>query len=219
MNSVRCSKCGYVVPSNTRFCPNCGSPIVSFTPQKTNEKNTLLLVIVGLLTLLVLGFAFLLWNNMSKDSEEEVSDDTEMWDESPSASEAASEGNTQKDATQGGKKETVPAQPKQVVKNLVADGTYRLQGTIMHKQNYYINMELHVKNNQVTGKYIVQNGENVYVTLSGSIDSKGNMNLTEYKGGAATGYYFTGRFNQSNYSGKYRCTYRKLTMSFNASVY
>ena len=219
MNSVRCSKCGYVVPANSRFCPNCGSPKMFYPPQKTNERNTLLLVIVGLLTLLVLGFAFILWNNMSKDSEEEVSDDTEMWGESSNASAAASEGNAPKEAAQGEKKETVPVQAKQVAKNLVADGTYRLQGTIMHKQNYYFDMELHVKNNQVTGKYIVQNGENVYVTLSGSIDSKGNMSLTEYKGGSATGYYFTGRFNQANYSGKYRCTYRKLTMSFNASVY
>ena len=111
------------------------------------------------------------------------------------------------------------APPPPVVKNRVANGTYRLNGAIMHKQNYYIDMELHVKGNQVSGQYIVFNGENVYVRLSGTVDANGNMRLTEYKNGVATGYYFTGRFNQTTYSGKYKCTNRKLTMNFSASTY
>ena len=217
MNSVRCSRCGYVVPENTRFCPNCGSPIVAFASQKTNERNKLLYVIIALLlSLLILGLAFILWNGMSNESEDQDSEDTEMWDETSKAEGTTADG---KAASSAEKKETVLTQPQPAAKNLVANGSYRLQGAITHKQNYYFNMELNVKNNQVTGRYIVQNGENVYVTLSGTIDPNGNMTLTEYKGGAATGYYFTGRFNQANYSGKYRCTYRKLTMNFNASVY
>ena len=80
-------------------------------------------------------------------------------------------------------------------------------------------MEVYVKGNQAKGRYIVYNGENVYVNLSGTIDANGNMRLTEYKNGVATGYYFTGRFNQNTYSGKYKSTNRKLTMNFSASTY
>ncbi len=107
-----------------------------------------------------------------------------------------------------------------VVRNEVPNGIYHLNGSITHKQdNYYIDMEVDVNGNKATGQYIVYNGENIYVTLDGHIDAEGNMKLTEYKNGEATGYYFMGKFNQTTYSGKYRCTTRKLNMNFSASTY
>ena len=63
------------------------------------------------------------------------------------------------------------------------------------------------------------NGENIYVTLTGSIDTNGNMKLIEYKNGKPTGYYFTGKFDGSVYSGTYRSSTRKLTMDFSASTF
>ena len=103
--------------------------------------------------------------------------------------------------------------------NKVSNGTYRLNGAIKHKQNYYINMEIHVNNSQVTGQYIVTNGENVYVALSGTIDAFGNMKLYEYKNGEPTGYYFTGNFEQATFTGTYRSTSSTLTMNFSVSAY
>ncbi|MBR6980277.1 MAG: hypothetical protein IKH88_10665 [Prevotella sp.] len=117
------------------------------------------------------------------------------------------------------KQEEPISTPPPVQRNKVADGTYSLNGSIKYKDTYYIDMEIHVRGNKVTGWHIVHNGENIRVNLSGSIDANGNMKLTEYKGGSTTGYYYTGNFNQVTYSGKYLCTFKNLPMSFSASTY
>ena len=106
-----------------------------------------------------------------------------------------------------------------VQRNKVSNGFYRLNGSITYKETYFVDMEVNVNGNKATGRYIVHNGENMYVNLSGSIDANGNMKLTEYKGGQPTGYYFTGKFNQVTYSGKYLCTYKNLPMRFSVSTY
>ena len=117
------------------------------------------------------------------------------------------------------KQEEPISTPPPVQRNKVADGNYRLNGSIKYKDTYYIDMEILVRGNKVTGWHIVHNGENIRVNLSGSIDANGNMKLTEYKGGSTTGYYYTGNFNQVTYSGKYLCTFKNLPMSFSASTY
>ena len=218
MNNIRCNQCGNIIPAGTRYCPFCGHPL-EVAPAPSQNNKTLLVIIIILLALIVAVMACLLWGDKigglfkGKDQPREELSIQPTRDAVAKESESAVAPESAERAT------TLPAATPPVVKNRVANGTYRLNGAITHKENYYIDMELHVSGNRVKGRYIVYNGENVYVTLSGTIDAKGNMRLTEYKGGVATGYYFTGRFNQSVYSGKYRCTYRKLTMNFSASAY
>ncbi len=215
MNSLRCGRCGNTVPQGTQYCPFCGAPITGFVSPKANEKNKLLVAIIILLSVIAIGMAFLLWLKMDNKPEEVEAE--ELWQDESMTENAATESQPSVPAVKTSDAETATAQPAPIPK--VANGSYRLSGAIVYKDTYYIDMMLNVNGSRVSGQYVVTNGENVYVTLSGSIDSNGNMKLTEYKGGSATGYYFTGRFNQRNYSGKYRCTYRKLTMNFNASVY
>lgn len=249
MNAIRCNKCGNFVADNTRLCPYCGNPIAPMPPQpqpqhqpqpqpQNNSSNTTLLVIIILLLALIIGvLAWFLWGDKLLGSKEEpeqelvtpttgtAAEDVETATiavaedaaETPAAPAPAAEVAPPAPAVQQAPAPVAPPPP--VVRNRVANGTYRLNGAIMHKQNYYIDMELHVKGNQVSGQYIVYNGENVYVRLSGTVDANGNMRLTEYKNGVATGYYFTGTFNQATYAGKYKCTNRKLTMNFSASTY
>lgn len=216
MNSLRCSRCGNTVPQGTRYCPFCGTPITGFASPKANEKNKLLVAIIILLSVIAIGMACLLWIKM--DNKPEEVEAVELWQDESKTENAATESQPTTPAVKASDAATATAQ-QAPVKAKVANGNYRLSGAIVYKDNYYIDMQLNVNGSRVSGQYVVTNGENVYVTLSGSIDANGNMKLTEYKGGSATGYYFTGRFNQRNYSGKYRCTYRKLTMNFNASVY
>ncbi len=242
MNAIRCNKCGNFVADNTRFCPYCGNPIASMPPQpqpqphNNSRSNTPLLIIIILLLALIIGvLAWFLWGNKlfgdKEEPEQELVTPTTgtATEDVEAATIAAAEDAAETPVAPAPQAEVAPPAPAvqeaptsvapPVVRNRVADGTYRLNGTIMHKQNYYIDMELHVKGNQVSGQYIVFNGENVYVRLSGTVDANGNMRLTEYKNGVATGYYFTGTFNQATYAGKYKCTDRKLTMNFSASTY
>ena len=249
MNAIRCNKCGNFVADNTPYCPYCGNPITVRPPQpqpqpqpQNNSNNNVLLVIIILLLALIVGvLAWLLWGNKIKDmfqgkeepQEELVTSTKNPVDETEAAiPEIAAEDAVEIAEDAPGAVEDVPvAAPvpvereapapvaPPVVRNKVANGTYRLNGAITHKQNYYIDMEIHVNGNRASGQYIVYNGENVYVRLSGTIDANGTMRLTEYKNGAPTGYYFTGRFNQATYSGKYKCTNRNLTMNFSASTY
>ena len=245
MNAIRCNKCGNFVADNTRFCPYCGNPIAPMPRQpqpqpqpqpQNNSSNTTLLVIIILLLALIIGvLAWFLWGEKLFGGKEEPEQElvtpttSTATEDVEAATIAVAEDVTETPEAPAPVAEAAPPAPAvqevpapvapPVVRNRVANGTYRLNGAIMHKQNYYIDMELHVKGNQVSGQYIVYNGENVYVRLSGTVDANGNMRLTEYKNGAATGYYFTGTFNQATYAGKYKCTNRKLTMNFSASTY
>ncbi|MBO4659187.1 MAG: hypothetical protein J5637_06160 [Prevotella sp.] len=237
MNAIRCNKCGNFVADNTPYCPYCGNPITVRPPQpQNNSNNNVLLVIIILLLALIVGvLAWLLWGDKIKEmfqAKEEPQEELVMPSNPPVAdeTEAAIPEIAAEDAVEVAEevpvaapvpveREAPAAVAPPVVRNKVANGTYRLNGAIMHKQNYYIDMEIHVNGNRASGQYIVYNGENVYVRLSGTIDANGTMRLTEYKNGAPTGYYFTGRFNQATYSGKYKCTNRNLTMNFSASTY
>ena len=243
MNSIRCNKCGNFVADNTPFCPYCGNPIRAIPPQPKNNNNVLLAIIILLLSLIVGMMVWMFWGDKivgkvrgkEKPREEMVAPAKDAGDaedirdaeaDVPGAEADADVSSTAAPAAPAVAEEVAApaavapvAPPPPVVRNKVANGTYRLNGAIMHKQNYYIDMEVYVKGNQAKGRYIVYNGENVYVNLSGTIDANGNMRLTEYKNGVATGYYFTGRFNQNTYSGKYKSTNRKLTMNFSASTY
>lgn len=97
---------------------------------------------------------------------------------------------------------------------------YNYTGSITYKSNiYYFQMNLTVKGNNVNGDYIVTNGDNVWVTLSGTVDNSGKAIIREYKGGSPTGYYFDGYLNSSSFSGKYKTTSRPLVMDFYASSY
>ena len=109
---------------------------------------------------------------------------------------------------------TPPAPPVETTKY------YNYSGNITYKSNvYYFKMNLTVKGNNVNGDYIVTNGENVWVTLSGTMDKSGKAIIREYKGGSPTTYYFDGYLNSSSFSGKYKTTSRPLVMDFYASAY
>ena len=97
---------------------------------------------------------------------------------------------------------------------------YNYTGNITYKSNVYnFQMNLTVKGNRVSGDYIVTNGENIRVTLSGTVDSNGKAVIREYKGGSPTSYYFEGYLNSNSFSGKYKTTSRPLVMNFYASGY
>lgn len=97
---------------------------------------------------------------------------------------------------------------------------YNYTGNITYKSNVYsFRMNLTVDGNRVNGGYVVTNGENVWVTLSGTVDSNGKAIIREYKGGSPTTYYFDGYLNGSSFSGKYKTTSRPLVMNFYASSY
>lgn len=107
------------------------------------------------------------------------------------------------------RKEVTPAPPATIRHNLA--------GAITHKSNYYFKMQIDITGSSVTGQYIVTNGENVWVNLSGSKDSSGKITLREYKSGTPTSYYFEGYLSGGTFSGKYKTTSRKLVMDFSAS--
>ena len=229
MALIKCPECGNTISDKASNCPKCGCP-VSYAayrkditngapvqyPQKSNSNLWIYALLAFLLTVLLGGGAYWLFNHTGKKAGDNAPK-TEVTNNAPSSSVTSVK--QESSTTTSVKPETKPADAPQVVRNKVANGTYNLSGVIMHKQNYYFDMEVNVKGNQATGEYIVRNGENVNVTLSGSIGANGDMKLTEYKNGQPTGYYFTGCFNEATYSGTYRCTTRKLTMNFTASTY
>ena len=227
MALIKCPECGNMVSSQASKCPKCGCPVgysrnLQYTNndtrvpyKKNNNSEKWLYAALALLVTLLLGCgAYLLFNKDKGAGGNTPTTQVEKSDPAAPATSAQQESSPPSIPSTSAKQETQPV----TVKNKVANGTYYLTGVITHKQNYYFDMEVNVSGNQATGQYIVRNGENVYVTLSGTIDSKGNMKLTEYKNGQPTGYYFTGQFNQAVYSGTYRCTTRKLTMKFTAST-
>lgn len=117
-----------------------------------------------------------------------------------------------KDGTKEAEPVTPPAPPAETT------NYYNFSGNITYKSDVYnFNMNLSVTGNRVNGDYIVTNGENVWVTLSGTMDSSGKATIKEYKGGSPTGYYFEGYLNSSSFSGKYKTTSRPLVMNFYAS--
>ena len=96
--------------------------------------------------------------------------------------------------------------------------TFNGSGNITYKNNiYYFQMSLGVSGNNVNGSYIVTNGDNVWVDLSGTVDDNGKAVVYEYKNGRSTSYYFDGYLNSSSFSGKYKTTSRNLVMDFYAS--
>lgn len=236
MALIKCPACGTIISDKASICPKCGYQMSYSTHQNdgngsapssvSNSRNSnsnqwLYAIIAFLATLLVVGgIAFFFYHKSVEEKEDVRSQQTELVNEDNLAgSEAPDRSEPQSPAEQSSRHEE-PSRPASapVVENTVDDGVYYMSGVITHKQNYYFDMKVKVRGKQATGEYIVRNGENVYVTLSGSIDADGNMKLTEYKDGKPTGYYFTGRFNESVYSGTYRCTTRKLTMNFTAST-
>lgn len=228
MALIKCPGCGNMISSQAPNCPRCGCPVgysgnlqytnngIRVPYKKNNNSEKWLYAVLALLLTLLLGFvAYLLFNKDKGAEGNTPTTEVVKSDPATSTTSVKQESVPPSIPSTSAKQETQPA----AVRNKVANGTYYLSGAITHKQTYYIDMEVNVSGNQATGRYIVRNGENVFVTLSGTIDSKGNMKLTEYKSGQPTGYYFTGQFNQAVYSGTYRCTTRKLTMKFSASTY
>ena len=95
---------------------------------------------------------------------------------------------------------------------------YDMAGKINYKNNEYrFKMHLNVKGKTVNGRYLVTNGERVWVTLSGTINSNGMVILRESKNNRQTGYYFEGHLNGGYFTGKYKATTSRIVMSFSAS--
>ena len=97
--------------------------------------------------------------------------------------------------------------------------SFHLVGTITNNDNCYdFIMDLECVNNNVSGRYIVPNGYNEYVQLTGNIDNEGNIELREYNNNSITDYYFKGLFNNERITGKYINRRSGLTMTFFADV-
>lgn len=223
MSLIKCPACGNMVSDQATNCPICGCPVgrpnypqynpynsnygTNAAPVKEGKSNTWLYVIIALLVaaLLACGAYFLLNRQKADKAPDNVNPPTVAVDDKPSPAPPVEE-------------ETRPAPAPVTIKHKVANGSYSMDGVITHKEKYFFDMDLKVNDSEVTGRYIVTNGENIYVTLTGSIDTDGNMKLIEYKNGKPTGYYFTGKFDGSVYSGTYRSSTRKLTMDFSAST-
>ena len=96
--------------------------------------------------------------------------------------------------------------------NGLYNGHYNFDGVIGGKYKY--NMRLNVAGNSISGAYSVDSDP---VDLKGSIDEKGNFELTEYYRftDTPTKYYFEGRLSKNIISGKYKShENKKLNMSF-----
>lgn len=97
--------------------------------------------------------------------------------------------------------------------------SFHLVGTITNNDNSYdFIMDLECENNNVTGRYIVPNGYNEYVQLTGNIDNEGNIELREYYNNSMTDYYFKGHLDNKRITGKYINRRSGLTMTFFADV-
>jgi uncharacterized membrane protein YvbJ len=227
MSLIKCPACGNMVSDQATNCPMCGCPVrnsgypqhnpynspygPNVAPVEQRKSNTWLYVIIALLVAALLACAaYFLLNRQKADTAPDVfTPTTEEVEEAPTSTPVPAPR----------EEETRPTATPVPIKHKVANGSYRMDGVITHKQKYFFDMDLKVNDSEVTGRYIVTNGENIYVTLTGSIDTNGNMKLIEYKNGKPTGYYFTGKFDGSVYSGTYRSSTRKLTMDFSASTF
>lgn len=97
--------------------------------------------------------------------------------------------------------------------NGLYNGFYGYSGVIGGKYKYH--MKLNIAGNSISGSYWIDADP---VDLRGSIDEKGNFELTEYYRftDIPTKYYFEGRLSKKNISGKYKShENKKLNMSFN----
>lgn len=236
MALIKCPECGNMISSMANICPRCGCPIGNARKQqyggdertvenhehtrviykKKDDSNKWLYAVIALLASIILGGGAYYFLNKNKDKDTPT---TEVAKDTPADTTATSRQEEPATAPAPTEQAATVTTPPPVKRNKVANGNYRLNGSITYKETYYFDMEIQVNGNKVTGWYIVHNGENIPVNLSGSIDANGNMKLKEYKGGSTTGYYFTGNFNQARYSGKYLCTFRNLPMRFSASAY
>lgn len=111
------------------------------------------------------------------------------------------------------------------IRHAAINRSFHFNGVITYKDyRYDFKMDLECSDNIVSGKYIVTNGENVYVQLKGTLNDNGKLELTEYKNDITTGYSFKGYLENYNiYTGEYNCytgeyinTQNGLTMKFNA---
>ena len=90
-------------------------------------------------------------------------------------------------------------------------------GSITYKKKVYnFNMQLSVNGSNVIGRYIVTNGANEWVDLSGTVDNTGRALVYEYNNGTPTNYYFEGDLRSSFFVGEYKSTSSKLVMDFHA---
>ena len=206
----------------------------SYPPQMPSGKNgsnkKLLFILLAALLLIGGGVgAFFLLKDKGDSTEsktthevitgndtnnDETNDFKDDFGEKDAESEKYIEPEPKKEGTKEAEPVTPPATPAETT------NYYNFSGNITYKSNiYYFNMNLSVTGNRVNGDYIVTNGENVWVTLSGTVDSSGKATIKEYKGGSPTGYYFEGYLNSSSFSGKYITTSRTrpLVMDFYAS--
>lgn len=244
MALIKCPGCGNMVSDMASNCPKCGCQVNNSGYQNTNydetrivhqdngarvpynvprekksSSNTWLYAVIALLSMALVGAGAYIFLNKDKGLGGSTSN-TEVKNEDSGTSVVTFKDEPQTHAPQApAQREEQYSSVSPAQSNKVANGTYSLSGVITHKQNYYIEMEVKVRGDQANGRYIVTNGENIYVTLTGNIDADGNMKLTEYKNGQPTGYYFTGRFDESLYTGTYRSTNRNLVMNFSASTF
>lgn len=197
-----------------------------YRPQPPRDKSRVWLIALAIFLFLVVAAlaTFLLLGYSSKDTAKgQTGEDTsgyvdEKDDDSRDSSVPIVERKSPSDTKTGKAPVSTPSpKPAPAEKPPVANGYYNLSGVISHEENYYFNMQLNVAGNNVTGSYVVTNGANTTVRLSGRVDSSGKITLREYNHGRLTEYYFEGRFYGSTFSGKYKSTARRLMMNFTAS--
>ncbi len=214
-----CGYCGQPIPEGTDFCSECGHPLeppqpqpfpnqpASFSnqpiPQNTNSIRLWLIGLIGLLVglLFAIVLVFILKGNRQETAPAQtvIQRDT-IKVETPAATAQQSEPQP-------------VAAPKPAVPHF--DGSYSISGDI--RGEYFFGMYLSISGTHVSGSYRVYNGDNIDVSLSGSIDANGKMVIYEYyPDGTRTGYYFTGTFSGGRYRGKYLSTQRRINMKFHA---
>lgn len=96
-------------------------------------------------------------------------------------------------------------------------GNYSFTGVINGQWHFTMNLYID-QDNEVYGGYKVQESDNGYVELRGTVDSDGKIRIDEFfEDGSPTGYYFQGTFSTTGLSGKYLSTERQIDMSFYAN--
>lgn len=96
-------------------------------------------------------------------------------------------------------------------------GNYSFTGMI--NGQWHFTMSIYIdQDNEVYGGYKVQESDNGYVELRGTVDSDGKIRIDEFfEDGSPTGYYFQGTFSTTGMSGKYLSTERQINMTFYAN--
>ena len=183
MSLIKCPACGNMVSDQATNCPMCGCPVrdsgypqhnpynspygPNVAPVEQRKSNTWLYVIIALLVAALLACAaYFLLNRQKADTAPDVfTPTTEEVEEAPTSTPVPAPR----------EEETRPSAAPVPIKHKVANGSYSMDGVITHKQKYFFDMDLKVNDSEVTGRYIVTNGENIYVTLTGSIDTNGQV--------------------------------------------